>query len=355
MRNTPILCFLIFISVTLSAQENGTPGYIVRSTGDTIRGYLKPQPVDSRIDGIPFSTGAGYTIYSPAEVSAYQYEGGNAYRAMTFTNQLGQQESRFARLLVSGQCELYSFFETGVLYFLIRKDTIVHLLYDDDLHAEPYVKGNFRNELNFFAVGCEPARHNLESLSYSEENLMRYFLKLDACLDPRAGATTYFHKAKARFGFFAYAGGFAYSDSRSQFTGEARLQLTYPQFKPAISFNLGVRYITMVKQVQDLRFAAKYLHKTTYNITSFPLTVQYNLTHGIVQPYLFTGLSLLQLHASADIPLTYMGYYYNDSWGPAFLVGAGVEIRLTDFLRARLEWRYESEVQYPTLGLALKF
>jgi hypothetical protein len=65
------------------------------------------------------------------------------------------------------------FLDNRVLYFLVSKDSLVHLLCDDDLHALPYIRGNFRNELNFFAVGCESARRGIERVYYSEEGLSR--------------------------------------------------------------------------------------------------------------------------------------------------------------------------------------
>jgi hypothetical protein len=351
----------LVLAVLLHAQQTTHPGYIVRAAGDTIHGFLEEQLIGDLTIHIGFKNRAAdnsFTTYTTDQVKAFQYDDGNAYRAVTFTDPRQEHaapQTSFARLLVDGECELYSFHEKSNLYFLARKDTLVHLLYDDDLHAEPYIQGNFRNELNFFAVGCESARGGIERLVYSEEDLQRFFRSLDACLAPDKATVSYFHKAKARFGFYAYAGGFLFSDSRSQFTGEARLRLTYPQLKANVSFNLGLRYVDVVKQLVDENYvAATVHHKVTYNTTSIPFTIQYNFTRGLIQPFIFTGLAAIR--SNINSPDHYVvDDFYDKKWGVVWLGGAGVEAVISDAIQARIEWRYMYIAEYPTLGIAVRF
>ncbi|HXB05751.1 MAG TPA: outer membrane beta-barrel protein [Puia sp.] len=354
---------LIGMTLLVHAQQTPQPGYIVRSSGDTVHGYLKEVLTGDLVNQVGFKANPAdndFTLYSPSGVKAFQFDGGNAYRALTFTNPQPEHstpQTTFVRLLVSGECELYSLHDKSVLYFLVRRDTVVHLLYDDDLHTIPDVKGNFRNELNFFAVGCESARSGIERLDYNEETLLRFFRELDACLAPGQATTTYYHKAKAHFGFFAYAGGFVFSDSRSQFTGEARVRLTYPQLKANVSFNLGFRYANVVRQVVDQNYLVATIHrKVTYSMTSIPFTIQYNFTRGIVQPYLFAGLSMLRNDiTSTEIYPPTIGDTYYRSWNVSGALGGGIEVSLTNFLQARVEWRYEDFAQFPTAGLSVRF
>jgi hypothetical protein len=350
------------LALLVHAQQTGHPGYIVRSAGDTLHGFLQEQLIGGLIGHVGFKARAAdgdFTSYTPAQVSAYQYDDGNAYRAVTFTDPRQENalpQTSFVRLLVNGECELYSLYDNSVLYFLIRKDTTTHLLYDDDLHTIPYLKGNFRNELNFFAVGCETARRRIENINFSEQDLQRYVETLDACLAPDKNTVSYYHRAKAHFGFFAYGGGFVFSDSRSQLTGEARLRLTYPQLKANVSFNLGIRYANVVKQLVDQEYVVATIHhKATYHLVSIPFTVQYNLTRGVIQPFLFSGVSMLRTKVSS--PDGYLPPHsdFYDKWGAVWLGGAGVEAIITENIQARIEWRYEELVQYPTLGLAIRF
>ncbi len=320
--------------------------------------------MSDKVSRVGFKSNAAdneFTLYTPGQVTAFQYDSDHIYRALAFTNtQRSPQvpQTSFARLLVNGVCELYSLHDNS-LYFLVRKDGTVHFLYDDDVHAEPFTLGNFRNSLNFFAVGCESAREGIERVAYDEEAMIRYFRALDACLSPNQSTTVYYQKAKAHWGFFAYAGGFVYSEKRNQFTGEARLVLTYPQLVNGLSFNLGFRYVNTDRRIMDPA-TANYSHPgygiVNYKQTSIPLTFQYNITHGIVQPYIFVGASALQTHMASTqiyLPLVDDGLY--QTWNVALLAGVGVEVRLTGFLQARLEWRYEQFLQFPTLGLSIRF
>ena len=357
------LTSLTLLGITLIAHTQ-TPqsGYIVRSSGDTVHGYLKEVLIGDLVTQVGFKahpTDNDFTLYSPDQVKAFQFNDGNAYRARTFTkpDQTAQQTT-YMRLLVGGECDLYSFRDNSILFFLMVRDTTAHLLYDDDLHTIPGVKGNFRNELNFFAVGCESARRGIERLNYSEQELMHYVRELDGCLAPEKSTNTYFHQTKAHWGFFAYAGGIALGDNRSQLTGEARIKLTYPQLKANVSFNLGLRYAHIVRKMQDENYlVATIYHKVTYGMLSIPFTVQYNLTHGIVQPYIFAGIAMMHNTITSDDPYQpyILGDTYYNNWNVSGSVGGGVEVSLTHFLAARAEWRYEDFAQYPTIGLALRF
>lgn len=352
------------VSSFIFAQQTTHPGYIVRSAGDTVHGYLQEVFITDEVSRVGFKPNAvdnEFTLYTTDQVTAFQYDSGHVYRALTFTNTLRSPavpQTSFVRLLVSGECELYSLHESS-LYFLVRKDTTVHFLYDDDIHAEPIIPGNFRNMLNFFAVGCETARKGIERLAYNEESLIRYFRDLDACLNPNQTTTVYYQKAKAHWGFFGYAGGFVYSGKRNQFTGEARLQLTFSQLVRGLSFNLGFRYVNANRKLMDPTTSGN-LHPSygivDYKQTAIPLTLQYNLAHGIVQPYIFVGTSLLQTKmASTEIYLPFVEDENYKTWNVALLAGIGLEVPLTGFLQARLEWRYEEFLQFPTLGVSIRF
>ena len=359
-----LLSALTFLGMTLlsHAQQSTHPGYIVRSTGDTVHGYLREVLITDEVTRVGFKRNVAdneFTLYTPDQVRAFQYDSGHVYRALTFTNPLrynAAPQTSFVRLLVGGECELYSLHE-NVLYFLVRKDGTVHFLYDDDIRAEPFIPGNFRNKLNFFAVGCESARDGIERLAYNEESLIRYFRDLDACLNPDQTTTVYYQKAKAHWGFFVYAGGFVDSKSRDQFTAEARLRLTFPQLNRGLSFNIGFRYVNTNRRILDpANFLFPDHAKVNYQQTGIPLTIQYNFTHGIVQPYLFVGASALHGKvASTEIYLPYVEDDYTDTWNVAVLAGVGVEVPLTGFLQARVEWRYEEFLQFPTVGVSVRF
>lgn len=367
MKKTSILaaflCLnLIALDLTSTAQDHPLPGYIVKTSGDTVRGFLKEQGTSELLHQIGFKTteAGDYTTYTFDQVNSFQYQDGNLYRSISFNNVSLDQptvQMHYARLLVSGEYDLYSFTERDRLFFLVKKDTSFHLLFDDDIHTGTYIKGNFRNELNFFAAFCESVRNQIEPMVYGEHSMMEFFQKLDACLSPNKAVVSYYHKTKIVVGFEAYGGGISLGTDRSQFTGEARVKFSFPQYNPSISLSVGVRYAQVIKKVIDPSYlVANIYHKATYDLTSVPLTFQYTfLPHGLVQPFIYAGLSVLTMNIVSDLPLNDFNTTYYHTWALAPVLGGGVDVKVANFLKVRAEMRYENIVEWPTIGLLLSF
>ncbi|HTR27675.1 MAG TPA: hypothetical protein VMH27_00295 [Puia sp.] len=361
MKNTFVLAISLCVLLSAArAQVKDLPGYIVRTSGDTVHGFLKEQGTDESAKHISFKASAAendYQVFAYDAVKSYQYEAGNLFRAITFSDTRKEEpvtRTYFGKLLVTGEYDLFTFTEDGELYFLVRRDTVFYMIYDDDLRSLPYVKGNFRNELNFFATSCEAARKEIERADYSIQAMIAFFQKLDECVNPGKAVATYYHKAKSIVSVYAYAGGIPLG-AQSQATGELRLQLVWPQLDPKVSFNLGIRYSQVNTTVRDPYYnvATLYDYKN-YQITSVPLTVQYSLTSGVVQPFVLAGLSIAKVNEVTNNPalLDAGGIYKN--YGMTFLVGCGIEVRLVHILWIRAEWRYEYIVEFPTVGLVLR-
>ena len=362
MKNTFVLAVGLFgLFINVHAQSRALPGYIVRNSGDTVHGFLKEQGSDESAKHISFkasSTDNDYQEYTPNEVQGFQYDGGNRFRSITYPDTRKDEpvtRTCYGKLLVTGEFDLYSFTEDGVLYFLVKRDTSFYMIYDDDLRSLPYVKGNFRNELNFFATSCDAAEKGIEKADYSVEAMIEFFQKLDACVNPNKAVTSYYHKAKSIVSLYVYAAGIPLGP-QSQATGEIRVQFVWPELDPRASFNLGLRYVQINTKVRDPNYnvATLYDYKN-YQIQSIPLTVQYSFTRGVVQPFVLAGLSLAKINEVTNNPalLDYIAGVYK-SYGVTFLVGGGVEARVAHVLWVRAEWRWEYMVEFPTIGLVLR-
>src|SRR5579872_1289918 len=127
--------------ISSHAQDRDLPGYLVRVSGDTVRGLLREQGTDESAKRISFKTSAAdntYQEYSFDAVKSFGYDGGNLFRAITFPDTRKEEtvtRTYYGKLLVTGEFDLYTFTEDGVLYFLVRKDTSFYLVYDDDLRS----------------------------------------------------------------------------------------------------------------------------------------------------------------------------------------------------------------------------
>ena len=346
--------FVLAISFTalllcVRAQDRVLRGYIVKSSGDTLRGVLKEQGSDESTKQISFKASATdkeYQIYTPDQVKSYQYDGGNLFRAVTYTDTRAASVTRtcYGKLLVTGEYDLYCFSESGALYFLVRKDNNYRLLYDDDRWDLEFGKGNFRNELNFLASGCNSMANEVGRAAYTIGGLTAFFQQLDACLSPHTPVLTYYHEPKGYSGFYAYMGGIAYG-SRAQFTVEVAWRKVWPQVDPSLSLNIGLRFTNLVKPIRltiDQPFS-----QGAYQIASIPVTVQYNILKGNFQPFVYAGLSLMTEHLSSDVAIS------ADEQPVGLVIGGGVEVKIKRCLWVRAEWRSEYLSQFPTVGLAV--
>lgn len=350
---------------SLQAQDRTLPGYIVKNTGDTVRGLLKEQGSDESAKQISFKASDAdkdYQIYTPDQVNSFQYDGGNFFRAIRYPDPRGAgggsaagagsatvagsvTRTCFGKLLVTGEDDLYCFTESGGLYFLVRKDNSFILIYDDDVQAGSLGKSNFRSELNFLASGCAAMTREVQEIGYSISGMMAFFQRLDTCLNSQKPVQTYYRAPKGISGFYAYMGGISYG-SRSQFTVEAGYRRIWPQVDPNFSLNLGLRFANLVKQVKD-NFGN--FHQATYQLFSLPVTMQYdlNLFSGNVKVFAFAGLSLSSANTIADTALD------DNSKAKGFVLGAGMAVRVYHRLWVKTEWREEYMAQYPTVGAAI--
>jgi hypothetical protein len=350
--------FVLFIGLglaffTLHAQDRSLPGYIVRVSGDTLRGFLKVQGSDESAKQISFKASAddkNYQVYNPDQVKAFQYNDGYLFRAITYADMRagGKVDARatavtricYGKLLVAGEYDLYSFTEQSWLYFLVRKDSTFYLVYDDDLQAAPYSQGNFRSELNFLASGCAVMSKEVESASYTEGGVRAFFQQLDACLRPNQPVQSYHYGVKGHAGFLAYVGGISYG-AQSQFTMEARWRWFWPQLDPNLSLNAGVRYVNLNKPFSGIQ--------TDFKLFSIPVTIQYDLDilNGRVHPFAYAGLSLVAANVTPRSDLIAYGR------ANGFVIGGGVAVKVYSCLWVRAELRTEYEAQIPTVGAAV--
>src|SRR5580698_4939105 len=104
--NRLLTALLLCISICSAAQTNFAPGYIIRTNGDSLQGYLQEEVRTQLVFQIQFKTdisNSSVQTFTPNEVKAFKYEGGDQFRAITFKNTLpdnGNMETVFALELV---------------------------------------------------------------------------------------------------------------------------------------------------------------------------------------------------------------------------------------------------------------
>ncbi len=362
MKRLPAILIMLVITSFCSAQEVLTEGYIVRGKGDTLHGFIQEEVQKDLLRTIKFKTDnkvSASDIFDCSTVQSFGYAGGNIYRAIDFTNAAGDSamvERCFAKLLVKGFYDLYSFLEDERTYFVVTIDSSAYFIFNSVFtsNGELRKEGNYISRLDQFAAECDRNDLNAERINYSEKDIAGFVTGMDTCLAPGIIPVNYYHKPRTKIEIMIFAGSLPLG-GQSQFTGEAFIRLTYPQLSRKSSINIGIHYSNTLSVTEDLNFYNFVEKVSTRNIIfSIPATLQYNFTTGIVQSYIYAGFSGAILNQTTNqVNTTPSGF--QQKFGIAFIAGLGIEGRLIKRFFVRADWRYELILQFPTIGIAYKF
>ncbi len=362
MKLLPAILIMLVISSFCSAQEVFMEGYVVRSKGDTLHGFIQEDVQKDLLHTIKFKSDnkvRGFNLLDCSKVQSFGYTDGTLYRAVDFINAAGDSaidERCFAKLLVKGFYDLYSFIEDERTYFVITIDSSSYFIFNSVFtsNGELRKEGNYISRLDQFAAECDRNDLNAERISYSEKDIAGFVTGLDTCLAPGIIPVNYYHKPRTKIEIMIFAGSLPLGQ-QSQFTGEAFLRLTYPQLSRKSSINIGIHYSNTLSVTHDLNLYNFVEKISTRNIVfSIPATLQYNFTTGIIQSYIYAGFSGAILNQTTNqVNITPSGF--QRKFGIAFIAGLGIEGRLIKRLYIRADWRYELILQFPSIGLAYKF
>jgi hypothetical protein len=358
---------ILAISICSFSQKEFYPGWLVKTNGDTLKGYLQEEVRKNIIETIKFKPlldSSSFILFTVAEAKSFKYDGGNLYQLISFENSsqdLFVKETLFARQLVGGGYNLYEILRGETSFYVITDGSDVYFLFNSLFNpaGELEKAGNYTNTLIHLATACNGPNLSPERVEYTDREMIKFVLELNSCISPDKAAINYYHKPKTQVQFFVYGGGLPLGN-RSEVAVQALVKIVYPQLNPNMSFNFGIHYSNTIKPVlrRDYTYTKVYT-QTNYKITSFPLFVQYNFTRGIIQPYIYAGASAAYLNVNPDNPFDpyYQGdeIYGNHEYNFEPLGGVGIEAYFTSWFMARIDWRYEYTFQLPTIGLALKF
>jgi hypothetical protein len=257
----------------------------------------------------------------------------------------------FAKFLIDGYYQLYSFYTAGKQNFVIQsaEDSIYHV-YGDNLSpiGEIKDKGNYRNVLYFISRNCPSVRREVEGLKFTETTLLAFIKKLNKCVAPEVSSKELYIKPKDKFNFYAYAGGIILSD-KHQLAGRVLAKLTTPSVSNRLSLNVGLNYMQLSL---SNRADETGIRKTT--LISIPLTAQYNLLTKKIRPFIEAGLTIARIKEDAyyiDIDSNRKLLSVTTTRMP-FCVALGIEGFVTKNLALKTEYRIEHLTPYPTIGVA---
>jgi hypothetical protein len=350
-----ILFALLIILVNASAQESFVKGYVVKKSGDSIKGYVN-RGSDARLSkSVQFKNqlkAEKVETFTPGDINGFGYENENKYQSITFADPLdgGKQKTEFARFLVEGKNSLYSVFSNGsYFYYLVSRMDSSYVLYNEKIRSGRSVQnGNFRNVLHYVTRDCPNLQKYAKTISFSERNLTGYINELNNCVGDKE---TIIHSKRIKniAQFLLYAGGISY-DKNTMYTFQGQVRLTSPGVSKRTSFVIGLTYTHLVENEYS-QIAGAHTDFTT-NMITLPFYFQFNFTKSKLQPIAYAGFSVAYtklVNPDLEDPKGFL-----EDYGVGFVGGIGLEYYPISRLALKADWRYELRGLYPNIGLAYK-
>lgn len=364
MKFVTLAFALLLSSFSCFTQTKFTPGYIVKTNGDTVKGNLQEEVRPNLLYNVKFKAdiNAAEQNFTPADIRAFSYESGNLYKSISFINTLGDSavtQTCFALVLVEGQNNLYSIVSDKKKYFIITTGESSFFLYDADYDNNGFVKseGNYASRIAQFSSLCKSRNLHPELVRYDEKEMANFVFDLNNCASPNSVSLNHYKKPKTNTQIVIFAGGISFGN-QSQVTAEALFRLSSPQISKGGVLNIGLHFSRTVRIDKTKYGYLTYKRLGTYTDLSVPLYLQYNFLPGPIRPYVIAGFGLGDFRQEfTNDNLPYFASYApaNSQFGVAIIGGIGIEVNIIKQLMAKVDWRYEYLMQFPTVGVALIF
>ena len=343
----------------VNAQNDFGPGYLVKSNKDTLHGFLEISMEANMAKQAKFkqTLGAAAQTFSLQEAESFSVDQ-ELYRKIIFNNLANDQatlDSCFARQLVGGVYALYTYWAGERRFYLATKDSATFFLFNSTYTGtgDLVQQGNYSSRLLLFQQACAKLGSRYESVGYGQKEMADYFQALNNCIKPGT-SVSFYHKSKTKMEILAFVGGLPVGD-QSQFTAEALLRFSSPRLSKNTFLNVGLHYAHVVTRASQLNSAnLTYWITTKHDIYSLPITIQYNFATSWIRPYLYAGFSISDLHET-DNGVQSSTSGFQENFGFTLVAGIGIEVRIVRRLFLRADYRYESLLQFPAIGIAYQF
>lgn len=350
-----LLLAILICSGKIFAQSNFVSGYVVKNNNDTLKGFLKADVEKNLTKQVIFSSnasGESQQTFTGNEVKAFYFNNGSLFENITYKDTANTPAQIFAKALLKGYYNLYSFRNNEIEYFVVQKDADSYLLFDDVIlpNGTLDAKGNYRNQLMFLSRDCSKLQSFITTVRYTENELLNFISKLNNCIAPSNSNKSLYVKEKSEAHLFVFAGGLPLGSNKYEYTARIGARISVPSISKSTFVYIAATYLGEKSQVSVYGKQKDHI----INVASIGITLQNNFTTGIIQPYLEVGVGGAYKHeknpANALSPNTFQNKY-----GVDIIAALGIEGHITKSLVVKADWRYELLMHYPVIGIAYCF
>ncbi|HET9824090.1 MAG TPA: hypothetical protein VFP87_02085 [Chitinophagaceae bacterium] len=360
----PAILFLLLIICSFAfCQKAYKKGYIVKSSSDTIHGFIEEDLEEKLSISINFKEESGASeILSTSDIKAFGFDQGPIFRLVNYVDPLDSLkiESHFAKLLMDGFYDVFSFRRKDNLFFVaVNKDT-AYLLYDDEKTqlGEVIEQGNYRNFLAFLGRDCPQMAATTSEVNYTEQGITSYFIALEKCKGNFKSTMIKYSRPKMAKYILVTAGAFGV-DKRSEVIVQALLQLTLPSVNKKTSISMGIVYLRNTTKSNSPYSFGEIKGKHVSEFYEIPALFRYDLFSKVIEPYLYAGPGVLIRREQETTTKTSLGaaetVQSNDrSFDPTILVGVGISILMSKKFYINADWRYDWYSHLPIVGVGFR-
>ena len=333
---TYLVPFLCLAAPAALAQSNFKPGYIVKTSGDTLRGEVDARSEQRNRILCRFRPGKEGAVseYQPAQLQAYGYSDGKNYQSRSLP--IVPPQRGFLQVVASGRVSIYRTVQADDrdLYYaakssdstlrpLIQRDTAM-MVYSTAAGREVKTMVRsypFRSQLAMLMADCPRVQPLLSSMELREQKLVQVAANYNVCVGDAVPPPNLLSKNKPSFTLLAGAlqSGIVLADNDQDIRLKADPELM-------LGMGLGVKsrflHYKLSVLLQALYVKQKYYKayqangeglfsnelvkkEALVNFTSIrvPLQLRYTILQGRIRPYVQAGF-IAAYHTKADARVT---------------------------------------------------
>ena len=359
---TLVTCIgLLFSAISMTAQTNPQPGYIITNENDTIRGTIDYLTDFRNMYTCHFRADGAHDFqkYKPGEISGYRLTNtGIFYVTRTFV--VGHKEQTiFAEYLLKGGVSLYYARDahTQYYYWVDEDGKVARMAYDGEKASMSADENTYRKkmivEVSQMLRKSPDAQKRLWKTNYSSTDLVDLTREYDEAYCTAAGECVQFvFDSKKKYGLkvsFRIEAGVDFNTVRNKhYTGENWIETscTTPYLGigadfliPRFSKNLSLETLLTINKKSGSEEEIDYLQKVTamhfeYYDLAWQLGLNYKfLPQRRVSPFIRGGFALNEMFGIETENMDHYKIGHNDQdfrtrLGMGFYIGVGTDIAI---------------------------
>jgi hypothetical protein len=150
-----------------------------------------------------------------------------------------------------------------------------------------------------------------------------------------------------------HAGGSYLKENSSQVSAGGEFRVRNANISRKLWYVAGLHYARTNEIAVYRNYGREERENRITEIYSLPATLHYTFTERIIQPYIYVGFSAAYKRTNYRSPIRDSGF--QGRYGFALVGGIGIEAYPASFIAIKADWRYELLLQYPALGVAIRF